>query len=89
MSERETFDFLNEWVAEAAKFGMTRELPVVVCANKVDKVRRVTEEEGRAWATGKGYVYFESSAQSGANIHELFDSLFKAALEKVIGRITA
>lgn len=80
VSDPQSFSSLDHWLAEATQFGMPRDLPVVVCANKVDKVRRVSEEEGRAWAQPRGYAYFETSAASGANISDLFDLLFRKAL---------
>ena len=45
-----------------------------VCANKIDmsSSRVVNESEGRLWAESKGFLYFETSAQSGDGIQELF-----------------
>mmetsp|Transcript_15243 Transcript_15243/g.46205 ORF Transcript_15243/g.46205 Transcript_15243/m.46205 type:complete len:199 (+) Transcript_15243:54-650(+) len=80
VSERGTFEDLPVWLAEAHNFGMARDLPVVVCANKVDKIRRVSEDEGRAWALNRGYAYFETSAASGANVSDMFHLLFRHAL---------
>ena len=34
--------------------------------------RKVTESEGRLWAETKGYLYFETSAQSGEGVVEMF-----------------
>lgn len=51
-----------------------------VCANKIDmsSSRAVNESEGRLWAESKGFLYFETSAQNGDGIQELFqvNSLF-------------
>ena len=33
--------------------------------------RKVTESEGRLWAETKGYLYFETSAQSGEGVVEM------------------
>ncbi|KAJ8600697.1 hypothetical protein CTAYLR_008320 [Chrysophaeum taylorii] len=81
VSDRRSFEDLEDWLLEASRFGMSRDLPVVLCANKIDKVRRVSEEEGRAYATSRGFSYFETSANSGANIADLFDLLFEKALD--------
>ncbi|KAJ1449281.1 P-loop containing nucleoside triphosphate hydrolase protein [Pelagophyceae sp. CCMP2097] len=83
VSERSSFESLNDWLAEASKFGMARDLPVVVCANKIDKPRKVSEDEGRAWAARHRFEYFEASASSGASVNDLFDALFKLALDRV------
>ena len=34
--------------------------------------REVTESEGRLWAETKGFLYFETSAQTGQNVVEMF-----------------
>lgn len=76
---RESFESLDSWLAEAAKFGANyRDLPIALCANKVDKKRVVGEEEGRKYAQARGLAYFETSAQSGANVAEMFAYLFEA-----------
>lgn len=83
VSLRESFDELEAWLAEATKYGITlSETPVVVCANKVDKRRVVTEEEGRQFASTRGLHYFETSAMSGANVTEVFMDVFTAAVRR-------
>ena len=83
-SARESFSELETWIAEAGKFGANlRELTTVLCANKVDKKRLVSEEEGRQFASSKGFTYFETSASSGQNVNELFEHIFQAVLRKL------
>jgi DnaJ family protein C protein 27 len=78
VSSRESFDELDGWLSEATKYGANpRELPVVLCANKADKKRAVSEDEGRQYAVTRGLTYFETSASSGQNVHEMFDFLFR------------
>ena len=36
------------------------------------KHRCVDESEGRLWAESKGFLYFETSAQTGEGINEMF-----------------
>lgn len=82
-SVRETFDDLEGWLAEATKFGVNlNDTPVVLCANKVDKRRMVSEEEGRQFASTRGLHYFETSAMSGANVTEVFNDVFTLAVRK-------
>lgn len=82
-SARDTFEDLDSWIAEATKFGVSiNDIPVVLCANKVDKRRMVSEEEGRQYASTKGMRYFETSAMSGANVAEMFQDLFTLAVRK-------
>eukprot|EP01034_Spumella_vulgaris_P024590 gene24591-30956_t len=69
---------------KAAKFGANpREIPIALCANKIDKRRVVSEDEGRQFAHSRGLTYFEISASSGANVPEMFDWLFGAVFRKV------
>ena len=84
VSARESFDDIEAWLQEAIKFGAApREIPVALCANKADKKRMVSEEEGRQLASSKGMSYFEMSACSGDNVNEMFDYLFQACIRKM------
>ena len=38
----------------------TRDLPLILCANKTDKRRVVSEEEGRQFASARGLYYYET-----------------------------
>jgi len=56
VTDRSSFDALEEWLDEAAKFGARiPPLPVSLCANKVDKRREVSEAEGQAFANAHGF----------------------------------
>ncbi len=85
VSSRESFDECDAWLAECAKFGGNpREMPIAVCANKVDgKKRLVSEDEGRGFAQSRGLFYFETSAASGQNVMEMFEILFNTVYQKV------
>ena len=39
---------------------------------QIDKKRVVEEAEARIWAETKGYHYFETSAQTGEGVSEMF-----------------
>ncbi|KDO22856.1 hypothetical protein SPRG_11993, partial [Saprolegnia parasitica CBS 223.65] len=81
VSSRRSFEGLDAWLKEAAKFGGGK-FPCVVCGNKIDKIRVVSEDEGMAWARARGYEYYETSAQTGANIADAFHSLFMQVVTK-------
>mmetsp|Transcript_7563 Transcript_7563/g.18096 ORF Transcript_7563/g.18096 Transcript_7563/m.18096 type:complete len:196 (-) Transcript_7563:314-901(-) len=81
VTDQSSFDALDGWVQEAKKYGL-KSAPVVVCANKVDLKRAITEREGREWAESYGYAYYETSAQSGANVNEVFEYMFDEALKR-------
>mmetsp|Transcript_1445 Transcript_1445/g.1982 ORF Transcript_1445/g.1982 Transcript_1445/m.1982 type:complete len:222 (+) Transcript_1445:109-774(+) len=80
----ESYQECDTWLSEAAKFGANpREMPIILCANKVDKQKRVvSEEEGRQFAQSRGLSYFELSAQSGLNVNDMFEQLFAGVLRK-------
>ncbi|RHY30809.1 hypothetical protein DYB32_004008 [Aphanomyces invadans] len=82
VSSRRSFEALDGWLKEAAKYGGGK-FPCVVCANKVDKLRLVKEDEGSAWAAAKGYEYFETSAQTGANVAEALHHLFQLVVNRL------
>ncbi|XP_037830358.1 dnaJ homolog subfamily C member 27 isoform X3 [Kryptolebias marmoratus] len=75
---RESFDALDSWLAEMKQeMGSQANMDsivFIVCANKVDLTKRrvVDEGEGRLWAESRGFHYFETSAQSGEGINEMF-----------------
>jgi len=59
-------------------------MPIALCANKIDKKRVVSEEEGRQYATSRGLQYFETSASSGENVQDMFNYLFQVSLRKMM-----
>ncbi|KAK6167912.1 hypothetical protein SNE40_021837 [Patella caerulea] len=87
VSERSSFESLEEWVNEMkSEIGNQSDLEnvvVCVCANKIDKKRAVDEVEGRLWASGHGFHYFETSAQTGEGVNELFKTLLEGVISTV------
>lgn len=85
VSNRESFDECDNWLSEAAKYGASpNEIPVALCANKTDKKRQVSEEEGRQYAASRGLEYFELSACTGTNVHEMFEYIFHAVYKRTV-----
>jgi len=87
VNNRATFARLDDWMREATKFG-AKQLDCVVLANKTDKgvaKRQVSEAAGRAWAEENDFGYFETSARSGKNIDEAFDTLFRRVMRRIHG----
>ncbi|CAK4075041.1 unnamed protein product [Aphanomyces euteiches] len=82
VSSRRSFDALDSWLKESAKYGGGK-FPCVVCGNKIDKLRVVKEDEAAAWAASKGYEYFETSAQTGANVSEALHCLFQLVVNRL------
>ncbi|ETP49301.1 hypothetical protein F442_05170 [Phytophthora nicotianae P10297] len=82
VSSRKSFESLDSWLREAAKFGAGK-FPCILCGNKVDRPRVVSEDEARAYAQAKGFEYFETSACTGVSITEAFHSLFRTVVNQV------
>jgi DnaJ homolog subfamily C member 27 len=83
VSSRESFDECDSWLAECSKYGANpREMPITLCANKIDKKRIITEDEARSYAQSRGLVYFELCAATGQNVNEMFDHLFQMTFRK-------
>jgi GTPase SAR1 family protein len=83
-TSRQSFEECDSWLSEAAKYGASpNEIPITLCANKIDKgkSRAVSEEESREFAEARGLAYFETSAQSGQNVTDMFDYLFGAVVK--------
>eukprot|EP00163_Fabomonas_tropica_P033932 TRINITY_DN919_c0_g1_i1.p1 TRINITY_DN919_c0_g1~~TRINITY_DN919_c0_g1_i1.p1 ORF type:complete len:191 (-),score=20.80 TRINITY_DN919_c0_g1_i1:90-662(-) len=80
VGSRKSFENLDMWVKEATKYG-AKDITIAVCANKIDQGQRsVSEKEGRSYAQSRGYMYFETSANTGEYVKVMFNGLF----EKVI-----
>ncbi|KAH7484753.1 DnaJ-like protein subfamily C member 27 [Phytophthora ramorum] len=82
VSSRRSFEYLDSWLREAAKFGAGK-FPCILCGNKVDRPRVVSEDEATAYAQSKGFEYFETSACTGVSISEAFHSLFRTVVKHV------
>ncbi|MEM4734151.1 MAG: Rab family GTPase [Candidatus Thorarchaeota archaeon] len=76
VTRRRTFLNLDHWRQET-KNSLSREIPLVVVANKVDLTgaRVVTREEGEQYAAKSGLIYVEASALTGQNVEDAFVEL--------------
>eukprot|EP00879_Flechtneria_rotunda_P011057 GHRR01011553.1.p1 GENE.GHRR01011553.1~~GHRR01011553.1.p1 ORF type:complete len:211 (+),score=49.86 GHRR01011553.1:680-1312(+) len=84
VTNRLTFDALDSWLEECQKFGATKNMAVFVAASKVDiPGRKVTEKEGREWASTHNFPYFEVSAASGRGVKALFSGMFSAIINQL------
>ncbi|XP_072782341.1 dnaJ homolog subfamily C member 27 isoform X1 [Taeniopygia guttata] len=87
VGSKDSFEALDSWLAEMRRElgpqGSLDSVVVAVCANKVDagKLRVVDESEGRLWAESRGFLYWETSAQSGEGIQEMFQNFYSAIVE--------
>ncbi|KAJ9461283.1 Ras-related protein RABE1a [Diplonema papillatum] len=75
----QTFKDLETWWAEAQQYGLPQGIPVTLCGNKTDlpaAAREVPERTAAGWARLHGFTYFETSANTGLNVAEMFEVLF-------------
>ena len=82
-TNRESFHECETWINEATKYGANlNRIPVVLCANKTDKDKKrdVSRDEGNTYAINRGLRYYETSAQNGLNVEEMFNQLFADAI---------
>ncbi|XP_039094193.1 dnaJ homolog subfamily C member 27 [Hyaena hyaena] len=87
VGQKDSFDALDAWLAEMkhdlGPHGNMENIVFAVCANKIDctKHRCVDESEGRLWAESKGFLYFETSAQTGEGINEMFQTFYVSIVD--------
>ncbi|KAK1413913.1 hypothetical protein QVD17_29650 [Tagetes erecta] len=79
-----SFQRAKKWIEELQKHGNPH-LVTVLVANKVDlsAKREVEIEEGKQYAKENGLQYFETSAKTAENIHDLFHEIAKKVVQVV------
>jgi small GTP-binding protein len=93
VDDRESFDNASKWLVEAHGF-LGSLPPMIVIANKIDlrqglpKEKVVSTEEGKAFTDNMSQklntpsIFIETSALTGENIDEAFDSLVSLLLDR-------
>jgi Ras-related protein Rab-1A len=83
ISNRESFDSVGRWFAEAEKLAAP-EVCKLLIGNKSDLAsgRVVSSSEGADLAQSLGIPFLETSAKSKENVSELFMSMGRVILEK-------
>ncbi|GFH14472.1 uncharacterized protein HaLaN_10533, partial [Haematococcus lacustris] len=80
VTSRTSFENLPAWLDEAREHKADN-MVIFVAATKADNpTRKVSEKEGRDWATSQGFQFFEVSSCSGQAVRPLFLSLFARLL---------
>ncbi|KPP69987.1 dnaJsubfamily C member 27-like, partial [Scleropages formosus] len=79
VGQKESFDSLDGWLDEMKQeLGSISNMESIVFVVDLTKRRVVDESEGRLWAESRGFFYFETSAQSGEGINEMFQVFFSS-----------
>jgi len=82
ITNRNSFNSLDHWLKQIRQ--NAGDIPLVLAGNKIDILdqRKVTEEEGRAFAESRNLIYLETSAKTGISVPDLFDNIVKVIVEK-------
>ena len=82
ISERSTFDAINQWI-ESIKNIKEDDFPIILIGNKCDlEERDITPIEGELFANQHGFSFEETSCKEGINIEESVQDLVLNILEK-------
>ncbi|KAJ2650596.1 hypothetical protein IWW40_002333 [Coemansia sp. RSA 1250] len=78
ITQEESFNKAKAWISELQRQNETRTM-IALVGNKTDLAdkRTVSYEEGARYAGEVNALFFETSAQSGQNVSELFEQLAK------------
>ena len=76
-----TLTKLDTWLSDLKKHA--GDIPILLVGNKVDlnDKREVPYSKAKEYADSLGCEYFETSALTGKNVNEVFDSLVKKILQ--------
>jgi len=84
VSDKKSFHELKDWLVEiktGVKCNSMINIPVLLCGNKVDKPRVITEKDAVQFAAENGLVYFETSCKTGADIDDMLEFLFRSTVK--------
>ena len=73
ITNKKSFSNVASWLNECKEM-CYKDILICLVGNKIDleSKRAVSKEEGQKFADDNGLLFFETSAQSGSNIEELF-----------------
>jgi GTPase SAR1 family protein len=83
-TEEQTFNNISNWLKQIDQHASSNVAKVLI-ANKCDRSDKVIEtERGKALAEAHGLQFFETSAKSGLNVHEVFQHIAKVIIREKI-----
>lgn len=77
VTDKDSFDKVKTWHTELTKY--LPSVPIMIAGNKSDLVNRtVPEEEANQYARSVGCEHINTSAKSGLNVKEIFQTLARS-----------
>uniref|UniRef100_A0A7S2X9Q9 Uncharacterized protein n=1 Tax=Lotharella oceanica TaxID=641309 RepID=A0A7S2X9Q9_9EUKA len=83
VTNRESFEHVQHWLKEVDVYCTNEDVVTMLVANKIDKEqeRKVSKEEGMAFARKHNMLFMECSAKTKQGVTQAFEELISKALE--------
>ncbi|KNC46646.1 Rab18/RabC-family small GTPase [Thecamonas trahens ATCC 50062] len=83
VTRKETFDGLEQWLAEVDAHSTNADVVKMLVANKIDldAERQVSRDQGAAFARAHAMLYIETSARTSEGVRDAFSELVTKVLE--------
>ena len=77
-----SFNNVENWIDEYKKAMHGRDVPIIICGNKVDLHNRmISAETARTWCSNRNYSYIETSAATSQGVRDLFMEVVKVIVD--------
>ena len=85
LTDKRSFDNIKNWIAECEQFSNLEPVKILV-GNKMDmgRERQVSSDQARLFAESEGMLYVETSARTGQNVENIFQSIATGMRERFV-----
>jgi len=91
VNDKNSFNNLDMWISKLNEVSDLSKKPIIIIGNKCEiakEEREISYEEGKKYAEGKGYNFYETSAKTGEKVEEAFNDIFNQLYNCFEGEIT-